>query len=90
MKKIILALILGIGFIASVKMDKDTQYAKVAEVTEIDLESDTVTFTDLNGNDWIFEGVEDWMIGDTAGLIMDNNETVSIYDDIIISATYQG
>ena len=40
---------------------------------------------DFNGNIWIFEGIEDWFIGDICAMMMDNNGTDIIYDDIIIS-----
>lgn len=63
-------------------------YPLSTTVTEI--ENDTVTVEDTNGNLWSFDGAEDWEVGDTCALIMDNNSTKDIRDDVIISTRYQG
>lgn len=52
--------------------------------------NDTVTVEDSNGNLWSFNDAEDWEINDTCALIMDDNSTKDICDDIIISTRYQG
>lgn len=56
-------------------------------VTEIN--NDTVTVEDSNGNLWSFNGVEDWQVGDGCALIMHDNSTSEIMDDTIISTRYQ-
>lgn len=63
-------------------------YPLSTTVTEI--ENDTVTVEDTNGNLWSFDGAEDWEINDTCALIMDDNSTKDIRDDTIISTRYQG
>lgn len=63
-------------------------YPLTTTVTEI--ENDTVTVEDSNGNLWSFDSAEDWEINDTCALIMDDNSTKDIYDDVIISTRYQG
>lgn len=63
-------------------------YPLSTTVTEI--ENDTVTVEDTNGNLWSFDGAEDWEVGDTCALIMDDNSTKDIRDDVIISTRYQG
>lgn len=62
-------------------------YPLSTTVTEIN--NDTVTVEDSNGNLWSFDGAEDWEVGDGCALIMDDNSTSEIIDDKIISAKYQ-
>lgn len=61
-------------------------YPQVFEVVEID--NDLVYLTDWDGNEWVWEGAEDWDVGDYAAAIMDSNGTDNIYDDIIIDLRY--
>lgn len=63
-------------------------YPLSTTVTQI--ENDTVTVEDTTGNLWSFNGAEDWEINDTCALIMDDNSTKDIHDDVIISTRYQG
>lgn len=63
-------------------------YPLTTIVTEI--ENDTVTVEDSNGNLWSFDGAEDWEINDSCALIMNDNNTKDIRDDVIISTRYQG
>lgn len=63
-------------------------YPLSTTVTKI--ENDTVTVEDSNGNLWSFNGAEDWEINDSCALIMDDNNTKDIRDDVIISTQYQG
>lgn len=62
-------------------------YPLTTTVTQIN--NDTVTVEDSNGNLWSFDGAEDWEVGDGCALIMDDNSTSEIVDDVIISAKYQ-
>ena len=63
-------------------------YPLSTTVTEI--ENETVTVKDSNGDLWSFNGAEDWEINDSCALIMDDNNTKDISDDVIISTRYQG
>lgn len=63
-------------------------YPLTTTVTQIN--NDTVTVEDSNGNLWSFNGAEDWEINDSCALIMDDNNTKDIRDDVIISTRYQG
>ena len=63
-----------------------TEYAQVFEVVEIN--DDLVYLIDSNGNEWIWEGAEDWEVGDFAAAIMNTNGTDDIYDDIIVNLKY--
>lgn len=62
-------------------------YPLSTTVTEIN--NDTVTVEDSNGNLWLFNGAEDWEINDSCALIMNDNNTKDIRDDVIISTRYQ-
>ena len=65
-------------------------YPAVGVVTDLDYENDLVIFEDCNQDLWIFEGIEAWDIGDIGALLMDDMETESIYDDMILLARYAG
>lgn len=58
--------------------------------TVMEINNDIVTVEDSNGNLWSFNGAEDWEINDSCALIMNDNNTKDICDDVIISTRYQG
>lgn len=62
-------------------------YPLTTTVTQIN--NDTVIVEDSNGNLWSFDGAEDWQVGDGCALIMHDNSTSEIVDDVIISTRYQ-
>lgn len=80
---------IGGGAKAETKINPDNVYAKTAIVTEIDRKNDLVTVLDGVGYEWQFYGVEDWMIGDYASMVMYDNKTESIFDDSIIDVKYE-
>ena len=51
-------------------------------ITEV--EGDTITFVDNNGEEWQFRGVKDWCEGDTIEVIVNSNNTPEIQDDEIV------
>lgn len=55
-----------------------------------DIEDDVLVLIDYNENEWIWEGAEDYAIGDIVAAIMDDNDTITIYDDVIITLRYAG
>lgn len=63
-------------------------YLLTTTVTEVN--NDTVTVEDSNGNLWSFNGVEDCEINDSCTLVMDSNGTEYVTDDKILSETYNG
>lgn len=83
---IIIALIMSI--IPVIVYADNILYPTCGIITEI--KDNIVTFTDFNGNMWSFYGAEDWEINDICAVIMDNNGTETIYDDIITSIRYCG
>lgn len=62
------------------------EYSQVLEVVEI--ENDLIYLVDWDGNEWIWEGAEDWKVGDFAAATMSTNGTNNIYDDAIIELKY--
>jgi len=69
---------------------EEENYALVGVVIETDFETDTIYIQDLQGNIWAYEGCEDWFVGDIVGMIMNPAGTEIIYDDEIITLTYNG
>lgn len=66
-------------------------YPTCGVVSELNETNDLVIFTDFNGNEWSFKGIEDWAEGDIVSAIMSDNCTPeSIYDDIIVQTRYCG
>lgn len=59
-------------------------------VVDVNYSDDCITIEDFNGNLWVWEGAEDWCVNDIAAMIMYDNGTEHIYDDVIISITYNG
>lgn len=93
MKNIIAGIILGVAATATITAQaqpKGALYPTCGIVTETDETTDTVTFTEPNGNRWSFEGVEDWCEGDKIAVIMSDNGTPEIIDDEIVSVRYKG
>lgn len=64
-------------------------YANLTTVVEIDRNADVVVCQDFNGFVWEFYGAEDWAEGDLCNLVMYDNLTEKIYDDIIVRTIYE-
>ena len=70
---------------------KNTEnYPLTATVTKVDSLNNTVSVTDGSGFVWQFYGVEDWEEGDICSVIMNDNGTETIFDDIIVTTRYGG
>lgn len=63
-------------------------YSMTCKVIEVNESDDTILAIDATGNEWEWTGTEDWEIGDCASMVMSDNGTDEIYDDIIISIRY--
>lgn len=86
MKTIIILLTM---WLASGSITVENLYPITTVVT--DVTEETVTVVDFNGNGWQFENIAgDWFEGDVAALIMYDNCTETIYDDIVVDAKYCG
>lgn len=88
----------GAAFLASAKapaseaQDNESKiYPATAEVVELDQASDLVIVETSTGISYSFEGCEDWLPGDLASMIMDDNKTPeTVLDDQIIGCRYSG
>lgn len=65
-------------------------YPQAFVVSEVNYEENTILLVDCNGEGWIWEGIEDYEVGDIIAAIMDDSETKTIYDDIIVMIRYAG
>lgn len=65
-------------------------YPEIAQVVEVDYIADTVTVETFNGFLFVFEGCEDFMKGDCVAMIMNDNDTEKVFDDIILMVRYRG
>lgn len=86
----VLYVILTIGFCALASSAMAETYAQTTVVTSVDYDADIVECVDFNGNVWAFKGCEDWQVMDVCAMMMDDNNTATIYDDVIVSARYNG
>lgn len=88
MKKI--AIIVILTFALTIGVSCADIYPMTAIVRELDYTNNLVICEDFNGNEWIFEGIEDWDIDDIASMIMSDMSTLTIEDDEIIMIRYSG
>jgi hypothetical protein len=70
------------------QIDADNVLVRVGTIVKIDEENDVVVVMDTVGMLWEFEGIEDYMLDDTVALLMDRNNTETIFDDIILRVFY--
>ena len=64
-------------------------YANMTTIVKIDRNADVVTCVDYNGYVWEFYGCEDWCEGDLCNLVMYDNMTDRITDDVIVRKIYE-
>lgn len=65
-------------------------YAETAEVVVVDYETDTVTVENAVGHRFAFFGCEDYFVGDYVSMIMSDNGTPKVLDDVILDVQYSG
>ena len=73
---VLIAILLFIGFIGHI----EAHYTR--EVTVIEVQDQEVTVKDKQGNLWCFNGT-DYTVGQELVVVMYDNHTSTIYDDII-------
>ena len=84
---VLLGLLIGSTLAIPYTKDRfDRLYPQAARV--VDIQKDEIYLRDGAGNIWRWQGAEDWQVGDGAAMIMSNNGTKDIYDDIIVSIKY--
>jgi hypothetical protein len=65
-------------------------YPLCGVVVEINYDEDLFYVVDGAGIEWVLTECDDWQIGDLVGMIMFDNYTATIYDDIIVEYRYCG
>jgi len=70
-----------------VSAPKRNYYELVTLAVAVDDSNDVVVCEDSNGNLWEFQGVQNWKLGDSIHLLMDDMNTASIYDDTICGSS---
>jgi len=80
-----IAILMGIAACASAE-----QYPQTFVVDRINREQNYMILIDFNGNEWIYENVEDFDCGDIVAVIMEERGTPTIYDDEIVKIRYTG
>ena len=91
-RALLLALTTTLLFSKSAKSpayNPDNLYAKTAIITEVNKDDDLVTVCDGVGYEWQFYGCEDWMVNDYCSMVMYDNNTALIFDDVIIDVKYE-
>ena len=96
MKKIILLftavsmLIIGFLFGSAYgnQTSADNLYPISTKVVSIDYTMDRVTVQQANGTLWTFCGCDDWELDDNCNIIMNDNGTPEVYDDVIVDCRY--
>ena len=63
-------------------------YPQTAKVITVDYDTDTVTVETFMGFTYAFSECEDWMEGDGVALLMDDNDTDEVADDLVLMAHY--
>ena len=87
---IVLALVLVVLSMCVVYVNAEELLPDIGLVTAIDEEQDLVYITTIDGNVWMYEGIEDLMVGDILAIIFDTMGTDVIFDDQIIQIRYCG
>lgn len=90
MKKAIIATLITVTITAPVH---GAVYPHMGEVTAVHTKANVyeITFEDGVGRSWSwFDDSGDWFIGDFVAVIMDDNGTLTVYDDSVLDTKYVG
>ncbi len=63
-------------------------YSSCGFVTEI--ADGLITVEDMDGNIWQFMGTNDWEVGDFCSMVLSDESTIEVYDDVILSYQNHG
>ena len=82
-----------VGLLLSMVMSITAHASEITEncvVTGVDKANDRLLLQSEDGNIFLWQGVEDWLLLDVASITFDDRETADRTDDKIISMTYTG
>ena len=86
MKKILAAL--SVFAVLSLNVAHAEIRPELFKVSEVNADYDMTVLTSYDGSCWIWEGVEDWHVGDFAVGIVEDYDNVDAYDDEILTLRY--
>lgn len=84
---VIVALAILMGIVACASAET---YPQTFVVDLVNHKQNYMVLVDYNGNEWIYEGVEDFDCGDIVAAIMEERGTLTIYDDETVKIRYAG
>ena len=85
MKYFLVSLAIAIASIMPLFQHTGTLYVNNGVVVSVDTEHNIVTYKDNNGHLWSFSDAEGWHTMDRITVIMDDNNTNIVTDDIIVT-----
>jgi len=86
---LVFAMVLAL-FNSTINSESSNFYPTCGTVVEVNLKEDYILIKDFSNNLWMMSDCEDWAVNDLIAMIMYDNNTSIIYDDIIIDAKYCG
>lgn len=89
MKRILTIMIL-FTLLVTFPIARAETYPQTFVVDLVNHEQNYMVLVDFNGNEWIWEGIEDFNCGDIVAAIMEERGTPTIYDDEIVKIRYTG
>ncbi len=90
-KKILLVYVIGIAILVlQCVVFPDRTYTLNTIVVDVNYDADIVSCVDECGNEWQFDGCEDWLVNDVCILTMNDKGTAEIEDDEILEVKYNG
>lgn len=84
---LLISLLLDVQRVSAAETKNSSEYPTTMVIYCVDYRLDVVYITD-GYNNYYFVGVEDLFVGDTLSLIMNDNGTPTVKDDIIIDYRY--
>ena len=87
MKRVVVAVVVMMAMVCASACAEI--YPELYLVTEVSHEHDIVVLVDGRGEEWIWEGAEDWFPGDIAVGIVEDWNTPDLYDDEILILHYR-
>lgn len=90
MKHFISVFCIVVVLMTAVAMPHRECYAATGRVVRLDYFKDWVDVELGNGHIYVFEGIDDYQLGDIVSMLMDSHGTEDISDDEILDVSYAG
>ena len=76
------------GCCSNTEVINNNTYTRLMRVVEMNKSDDCIYLIDCMGEEWIWEGIEDWDLDDYAIATLQTSSTSTIFDDSIVTLTY--